>query len=408
MSAVEVCIFLAGLIGYSLVSRRTEAWPLTMPMVFVTFGVLTDATDFIDLRIEEEGVALLGEVALAVLLFSDAVRLDTMRLRREALLPIRLLAIGLPLSIALGAVGIALLLPSLSIWEAALIAAILAPTDAALGQAVIEDERVPAPIRQGLNVESGLNDGVALPAVLLFAALASGEDAAAGFWITFVLRQVGGGLLVGLAVGLGGGWLLRHSLRANWIEGIFAQLATLGLALLALSGAVAVGANGFIAAFVAGLSFGAIGNTAVMLDEYAEDTGRLLSLVMFFVFGNIFVRPAFAAISLVVVVCVLGSLTIGRVLPVLIALAPGRPNWRTVAFVGWFGPRGLASILFGLVLVEEKLSGADDLFAIISLTVLASVFLHGATATWGAGWYGDWWNRALTDRERLHVRDDAG
>ncbi|MEL7155184.1 MAG: cation:proton antiporter, partial [Actinomycetota bacterium] len=261
---------------------------------------------------------------------------------------------------------------------------------------------VPLRIRQGLNVESGLNDGLIVPAVTLFTALALGEaDTDPGFWGRFVGQQLLGGLAIGLAVGVIGGLVVAAADRRGSMEGIYAQLATLALAVAAFTAAVGLEANGFIAAFVAGMAFGRMcgPELADHLDEYTEDTGRLLAIVAFFLFGNLFVVDALGATSLPVILCALAALTIGRMVPVVVAMAGMGAAWPTKVFVGWFGPRGLASILFGLLLLEEALPAADELFAVIAWTVVASVFLHGATAGWGARAYGRWFD-AMSDDER--------
>jgi len=403
MTALDVVVVAVAVLAFALVSRRVAGWPVTMPMVFVAFGALTAVLGWVEVPIEAEGVALLGEVTLAVILFGDAVRIDVGALRRELGLPARLLGIGLPLTLALGALIGWVLLPGVGLLEAALVAAVLTPTDAALGQAVVEDEAVPQRVRQGLNVESGLNDGLVLPAVLLLVALVTGAQRAPGFWIGFVVQQVGLALLVGGVVGGAGGWLVRRALERGWIAGLYAQLATGALAVLALAGASASGANGFIAAFVGGLVFGVVvgRDRAGHLDEYTEDTGRLLALLTFFVFGNVFVAGVGPGLTWPVLLCAGLILTVGRMLPVGLALLGMRAAGPTVLFVGWFGPRGIASILFGLILVREGIPAAEEFFEVITVTVTASVVLHGATAAWGARRYGDWFRRTAQQRAAL-------
>jgi NhaP-type Na+/H+ or K+/H+ antiporter len=343
----------------------------------------------------------LGEVTLGVLLFSDASRIDTRALRREFMLPARLLGIGLPLTVALGTGVLMVLLDGVGVWEAALIAAILAPTDAALGQEVVADPSVPARIRQGLNVESGLNDGLVVPAVALFLTLAADEEDAgsAGFWGRFVLEQIGVGVLVGVLVGGAGAWLITRGETHDWVDGVYAQLATFALAVAALSTAVHFSGNGFIAAFVGGMVFGSVAPRAHGLGEFTEDAAQLAAAVSFFVFGNVLLGPALDAVDAGIIVCALATLTIGRMLPVAVAMAGSGAAAPTVGFVGWFGPRGLASILFGLLLLEEELPMAEDLFAVVAWTVLLSVVLHGATAAAGARRYGAWW-ATMSDAER--------
>ena len=380
---------------FALISKRIGPTVISGPMVFVAAGLLTgpEIADVVDLGLELEAVDLLGEVTLAILLFSDASRIDTRALRREYMLPARLLGVGLPLTVALGTGVLMLLIADVGVWEAALIAAILAPTDAALGQEVVTDPAVPARIRQGLNVESGLNDGLVVPAVALFLALAVDEQdtGSAGFWARFVFEQIGVALLVGLLIGAVGAWLLNQAADHDWMDPLYAQLATFGLAVGALATSIRFDGNGFIAAFVAGMTFGHLATEAEHLAEFTEDTAQLAAAVSFFVFGNVLLGPALDDVSVAVIVCALGTLTVGRMLPVAVAMVGTRAAAPTVAFVGWFGPRGLASILFGLQLLEEDLPGADDLFGVVAWTVLLSVVLHGATAAWGARRYGSWW-----------------
>ncbi len=398
MDALQICVVVGVVIAFGLVSGRLASSPITMPMVFVTAGVVTEWLGVVDAALEFTTVALLAEVALALILFSDAARIDTVALRRELGLPVRLLGIGLPLSIALGTGIVLVLLPSLDLWEAALVAAILAPTDAALGLAVVEERSVPQRIRQALNVESGLNDGIALPAVFLFAALAAGEEAAPGFWARFAARQIGLGLLIGVLVGVLGAWALDESTRRDWIEGINAQLTTLALAAAALAAATAAGGNGFIAAFVAGLVFGTRSDRSSKTIEYTEDTSRLFSALTFFVFGNVIVPSTASGLTATMVVCVVAVLTVGRLLPVAIAVATARPRLPTLMFVGWFGPRGIASIVFVLIVIEDGVTDvSSDVVTVVTWTVLASIFLHGITAVPGARAYGRWYGSMADD-----------
>lgn len=402
MNALEVCIIAGVVVAFGLISRRLEGSPITMPMVFVVAGIASQTIGIVEIDIESESVALLAEVTLALILFSDASRIDTSSLRRELGLPTRLLGIGLPLSILLGTGLIALILPTLDIWQAALVAAILAPTDAALGQAVVEERSVPLRVRQSLNVESGLNDGIALPAVFLFAALAAGEDATSGFWSRFAAQQIGVGIAIGLAIGVLGALAIEAATKHRWIDGINAQLTTLAFAVLALAGATAADGNGFIAAFVAGLIFGTRSQRADHSIEYTEDSSRLLTALSFFVFGNVIVPEAASGLTFAIAVCVVGSLTVGRMLPVAIATWKAGLEWPTVAFLGWFGPRGIASIVFALIVVEETSGdGADVVLSIVTWTVLASVFLHGITAGPLSRRYGAWFEAMEDDHDDM-------
>ena len=401
MSA-SVAIIALMLIGFALISKRIGPTPISAPMLFAGFGLLCSPTftGLVDLELELEAVDILGEGTLAVLLFADASRIRASELRREYMLPTRLLGIGLPLSVALGTVVLSLLIDGIGVWEAALIAAILSPTDAALGQEVVSDPAVPSRIRQGLTVESGLNDGLVVPAVALFVTLAGGEDKTdASFWARFAFQQVGVGLVVGIAVGAVGALALNLARRHDWVDGIYAQLATFALSIAALTLSLAFGGNGFIAAFVAGFVFGAMADDCHHLGEFTEDAAQLAAAVSFFFFGNILLGPALDNVTVTIIVCALATLTLGRIVPVAIAMIGSKAAKETILFIGWFGPRGLASILFGLILLEEELPGAEDLFAVVAWTVALSIVLHGATAAWGARRYGTWWE-SMSDDEK--------
>lgn len=402
MSA-SIAVVAGTIIAFALISKRIESTIISGPMVFVALGFIfgPKVTDLADLGLQIGAVELVGEVTLAVLLFADASRINVRQLRHEYMLPARLLGIGLPLTVALGTGVLYLLIDGVGIWEAALIAAILSPTDAALGQEIVSDEAVPLRIRQGLTVESGLNDGLIVPAVALFLALsAGGEDVGdAGFWAQFVFEQIGIGLLVGLGVGAVGAVLLNAARQRDWVDGVYAQLATFSLAIASLAVALELGGNGFIAAFVGGLTFGAIAKRAHYLGQFTEDAAQLAAVVSFFLFGNILLGPAISDVSLSVILCAAAALTVVRIVPVVIALTGSGAARETRLFVGWFGPRGLASILFGLLLLEEEIEGGKELFAVVAWTVVLSVMLHGATAAWGARRYARWWDEMSDDEK---------
>lgn len=372
--------------GFAMVSGRLSLSPVTAPMVFTAVGVLLGVVGgpWFHLDLENEAVSLLVEITLVLVLFTDAVRIDLRKLRRQLLLPARLLGIGLPLTIALGTFAAAALFGGLTIVEAALLAAILAPTDAALGQAVVSDKRLPVRIRQGLNVESGLNDGIMVPIVTVFLAVAATETGtAAGNWGQFAAQQIGFGILAGALAGVLGGWLLHRFASAGFVDGIYRQLATIAIAVAAFTGAGVMGGNGFIAAFVAGLAFSHIAREQCKnVQDFTEDEGELLGSITFLVFGAVLAAPVLGSLTWQIALYVALSLTVVRMLPVLIALAWSRTRFETRLFIGWFGPRGLASILFAL-LVFEQLSGtvAETVFTVAVWTILVSVFAHGITAS---------------------------
>jgi NhaP-type Na+/H+ or K+/H+ antiporter len=305
--------------------------------------------------------------------------------------PVRLLVIGLPLTIIVGTLVAAGLFAGLSFWEGAVLAAILAPTDAALGQAVVSSRLVPVRIRQALNVESGVNDGVVLPLLLILLAVAGTAEhtESVGYWVRFTALQITLGPLVGIGVGYVGGKLVELASRTGWMNHAFQQIAALGLALLAFAAAELVGGNGFIAAFVAGLVVGNfVRSICGCLFEFGEAEGELLTYFVFGIFGAVMVPRAMAGITAQGWLYAGLSLTVIRMVPVALSLVGSRLRPGTVLFLGWFGPRGLASILFALLMLEEfPLTGSSTIVDVVVATVLLSVFAHGITAVPWANLY---------------------
>ncbi len=393
MHSLALLIVAAGILGFGLISKRVQASILTPPLAFAALGLLVARSGLLELHLSENLIHLLAELTLVLVLFTDASRINLRLLRREHDLPVRLLAVGMPLTVVLGALTATWLFPGFTMWEAALVAAVLAPTDAALGQAVVSSQRVPVRIRQALNVESGLNDGIALPLVLLLLSVCSvavpGEGGAS-YWLRFAALQVTLGPLAGVLVGGLGGRLVERGSRSGWMNRAFEHLAALGLALFAYAGAELVGGNGFIAAFVAGL---VLGNTAAKdicesLYEFAEAEGQLLTLLVFLVFGLAMAPDALAHLSWRMVLYAVLSLTLVRLLPVAVSLLGAGLSRSTVLFLGWFGPRGIASILFGLLVVRGSALGAgEEIFHLVLVTVLLSVVAHGVSAYPGSVWY---------------------
>jgi NhaP-type Na+/H+ or K+/H+ antiporter len=410
---ISAALVAFAVVAFALFSSRAERSPLTPPMFFVAVGfALRDLVE-VDTGI----IDYLAELTLVLVLFVDASRIDLGILRREGNLPARMLAIGMPLTIALGAVCAMVCFPAMGWPVAFLLASILAPTDAALGQPVVSNPGVPVRIRQTLNVESGLNDGIALPFVLIFASVSGAHEASGdtAHWVRFAVLAVTLGPLVGGAVGLLGATLLRAGTNRRWINAPFQRLCGLALAVLAFSGAELVGGNGFIAAFVAGAVLGNAAREACTgLYRFGEAEGQLLTLLVFVAFGATMVPAALPHVTRTVVLYSLLSLTVVRMLPVAVSLLGCGLAWPTVGFLGWFGPRGLASILFVLLVAEQgRLETAPMLEAIVVLTVLGSTLLHGITAYPLAMVYGRW-VRGLAEEmpehhpvEQMPLRNDA-
>jgi sodium/hydrogen antiporter len=383
---VDLAVLAGVVFVFGLVSRRLEGTVLTAPLVFVAAGVILGPAglSLVEFKLDDHTVLLLGEITLAIVLFTDAARTNLSTLRQNERPPLRLLGIGMPLTIALGTVVAALLLTDLSFWEAAIVGTVLAPTDAALGQAVVSNPRVPIRVRQALNVEAGLNDGLSVPFLALFLTLAVAEEELqpTSYWIRFALEQVGLGVLVGVGVGLAGGWLLSQASQREWMTDASQRLALLALALIAWTLADQIGGNGFIAAFVGGLVVGPIvERVGEQLIRFTEAEGQLLNLSVFFIFGML-VIGLIQPLSWEVALYALLSLTLIRMLPVAVSLVGTRMRGVSMLFTGWFGPRGLASIVLGLIVVAEapQLAGREEIEAVVALTVLLSVLLHGVTA----------------------------
>jgi NhaP-type Na+/H+ or K+/H+ antiporter len=377
--------------GFGLLSRRLEGTPVTGPMVFVAAGLLAGWTGILDFGAATHGgsgpadpareaVFVAAEVALVLLLFTDAAHLDARRLRANPL-PVRLLGIGLPLTILLGTVAAVALLADLSLWECAIVAAVLAPTDAALGQAVVTSPLLPQRLREGLNVESGLNDGGSVPFLMLFIGLALAEEGSGGGWVRFTLEQIGYGALIGAVVGAGGASALVRAAERRWTAPVFERLALAALAVIAWLAADAAGGNGFIAAFVAGGAAFMAGARREQMLEFAEEEGQILNLTVFLLFG-VFAADALGDATAAMVIYAVLSLTLIRMLPVAIATIGLGLRPATVGFLGWFGPRGLASVILALVVVDEApaLAGLDQIFLTMTVAVLLSVAAHGVSA----------------------------
>jgi NhaP-type Na+/H+ or K+/H+ antiporter len=370
-------------------SARLERADLTAPMVFVGVGALLAGFVSADGTAGTAGVTALTEVTLVWVLFSDAARVGVRELRKDGAVYGRLLGLALPLTVAVGAVCAWWVLDVPAPWIALLIGAALAPTDAALGAVVITHPAVPGRIRRLLNVESGLNDGIVTPVVLLaLAGAASAEDHGSTSLAAAVL-QLAGGALVGIAVGALGGLLMRTADRRGWAEENFAGPAVLALALLAYVGSLTLHGNGFVAAFAAGMAFGHVaGRDGPKEVRYVEQTAGLASLLVWTLFGLIAVPVLVGHLDWRTVVYAVLSLTAVRMVPVALGLIGTGFGRRTVLFIGWFGPRGLASVIFALLAVEELGPQADRAVAVIVLTVLLSVLAHGLTAGPLAGRYG--------------------
>lgn len=398
MTSTELAVIAATIVGVALVSRPLSSGRLSAAIVFVAVGLVlgSEGFDVLDDVAGPGGLKLLAEVTLALVLFADSSKLDTTRLRREYSFPLRLLLVGLPLTIALGGTLAALSFPQLLLAEAIVIAVVLAPTDAALGQAVVSDERISSDVRQGLNVESGLNDGICVP--LLFAAIALAEIEAApsfrGEVIVSLVEEVGIAAGVGAVLAAVVGLLVVMAGRRGLVESEWSRTIPVAVVAMAYATAAALGGSGFIACFVAGLVYGIVLRGRVDTSvELVEEVGSILSGVTFLLFAAVLLGPALTRVDGATLIYAVASLTVVRMLPVAASLGGAHAGVPTMAFAGWFGPRGLASIVFVLVVVEESsLPGARTIVDVTAITVGLSVVAHGVTASGLTNRYVRWSN----------------
>jgi NhaP-type Na+/H+ or K+/H+ antiporter len=384
MEAIDLTILAAAGMVYAVASARLGRTILTPAIFFLSTGLLLgDAgLGWFTIQASGAGLRLIAETTLALVLFADASRINLRLLEREIAVPARLLGIGLPLTILAG-IGVALLaLPGLSVVEAALLAIAVAPTDAALGQSVVSDERVPSRIRQGLNVESGLNDGLCVPLLLIALAFASAEGGADTEPVRLVLEEVGFGVVGGLVAGVVGAWAVRIGRERGWTAASWAPLVPLAATGLAYGLATVLHGSGLIAAFTAGLAFGTFASAEEeRAAEMIETVGDGFSAATFLVFGAAIVPVMLDGMGWGPLLFAVLALTLVRMVPVAVALLRTGARLPTVAFVGWFGPRGLASIVFAVLILQgQAVPNLHVILATICLTVILSVYAHGVSA----------------------------
>jgi NhaP-type Na+/H+ or K+/H+ antiporter len=390
---LELAIVALITFGFALISGRVEKLPISGPIIFVLIGMVLGPLGGGWLK-DDVGVfqyRALVDVTLALILFSDAANARTSVLRGNWGLPARMLGVGLPLAILLGT-GLAwYMFDEFSIYEAAVLGTTLAATDAALGKAVVTNEAVPAHLREGLNAESGLNDGLCVPILLVFIALAGGISSAHGEIdpLMLVFEEIGIGLAVGAVVAGGGGWLLKQFAQRGWISSVWVQLAVPALALACFAVAQSVHGSGYIAAFSGGMLFGTIAKENThKLCMPSEGLGEALAMTTWMIFGVGVIGQNMEYMSPEIVVYSLLSLTAIRMLPIFLSLAGSGESTANKLFLGWFGPRGLASIVFVIIVLGEKLPAGREIAVTVVCTVGLSLLLHGVSANPIASWLG--------------------
>lgn len=383
----NMALIAAFLLFYSIFAGRFESRLVNGPLMFLAAGLLLGPAgiDLLSPALTGEGLKLLAELTLAIVLFTDAANADLAVLRANNWLPLRLLGIGLPLCLLAGFVFARVLFgESMPVLEAAILATMLAPTDAALGKAVVSNTDVPAPIREGLNVESGLNDGICVPVLFILLALLVPQEqhhGTATLALTLIAEEIGIGAVVGVGLSLATGSLMRYAHRHAWSLPMWKQLTMPGLALLAFALAQTLGGSGFIAAFVGGLVAGRLlGDHRHHYLASNEGYGELLSVLVWMLFGAVVIVRIWPYITWQAWVYALASLTVLRMLPVWLSLLGTGLSTQARLFIGWFGPRGLASIVFAVIVLPQPLVAGRPMIATVACTVLLSVVLHGITA----------------------------
>jgi NhaP-type Na+/H+ or K+/H+ antiporter len=389
---LDIAILALFILFYSSVAGSVERSWISGPIVFTLFGLFIGPVglDLLSFKADREAIRTLAELTLALVLFTDAAGADIGVLRKTKALPIRLLLIGLPLTILLGLGAGVLMVETLSVVGLALVATMLAPTDAALGKAVVINEAVPDPVRQGLNVESGLNDGICVPILFVFLALATGKAGEKGPWhlaLKLVAEEIGIGLAVGLVLTTLATLLLKFARGQDWLTHTWIQIPVVAMALGCFGLAQFLGGSGFIAAFSGGLLFGVLAKQA--RDEFlraAEGTGDTLALITWVIFGAAVVGQAVGHFSWQIWLYAILSLTLVRMLPVFLVLTGMGVSTEGKLFMGWFGPRGLASIVFAVIVVNANVPNSGTIAATVVCTIMLSILAHGISANpWAKG-----------------------
>jgi NhaP-type Na+/H+ or K+/H+ antiporter len=408
MEDVRLLMVAMVLLGVALCSRWLERRSISTPAAVVAIGFLMSLTPLYsaNLTAASGAVRAIAEATLALMLFHDASRIGLKHLVGQSMLPARLLGIGLPVMIVLGTVLGYAMFPLLGWVGAALVATMLAPTDAALGEQVVSDKRLPSWLRQGLNVESGLNDGLSVPVFLVLIGLATSQNWHWGTLGVQLATLIGVGVVAGAIFGGLGGWLVRRAQQQGAMLGSWARYAVVAIALASYVAAALTGGSGFIAAFVGGLFFGTTSHQeGPEAMGFISHLGTVFDAVSFLLLGAVLLPVAVRYLSWQVVVYVVLSLLVVRMASVFVAMAGMKARTQTKAFIGWFGPRGLATVVFTIMLLDEQVANKELIATVAVVGVVLSVYAHGFTAPWLAGRYAEWYKplKHQMDAESTHV-----
>ncbi len=398
MEDPKILIAAVAILAYALLSRRLDRWWFSMPVLMVLIGLAVgaDGLGWIGVDVESHTVKTIAEITLSLMLFHDAVRIDLRALKRGFSVPLRLLGIGLPLMLILGTAVAWWVFPSIGLVGAVLVGTMLAPTDAALGAAVVEDERLPMRIRQGLNVESGLNDGLSVPVFLVALALAADPGGwQAGALGAELLRQIGFGVLGGLLVGGLGGLAFRFAADKGLMHDYWRRVANLSVALGCFVAAAVLGGSGFIGAFAGGIVFGLASEARSVEDNALTGyLGAVFDAISFLLVGAMLIPLALQQLTWAVVAYAVLSLVVIRAVTVAAAMLGSGARWQTVAFMGWFGPRGLATVVFTVLLFDANVPNGNLIASVAVVGVTLSVLAHGFSAPPLVAAYARWWSSA--------------
>lgn len=382
----NVLVFAAFILIYSLMAKRMEKTILSGPFLTIIVGVVAGPLllNLINLKVGIEGYKIIAELALALVLFTDAANTDIRGLMKNISIPVRLLLIGLPLTIVLGMLGGLMIFKGFSWIELGILATLLAPTDAALGKAVVTNQSVPTKIRESLNVESGLNDGICVPVLFFLIELftaQTGEGLKFPFGLILFLEEIGIGLIAGLAATFIVDRLVDYSEKHEGISKSWKTLVIIALAFTCFTAAQLAGGSGFIACFTGGLLYSVLNRKYKHeLLEAAEGAGDTLSMLTWLIFGSVVVASNLKFFTWEVIIYALLSLTMIRIIPVLLSLIRSGFSGREKLFIGWFGPRGLASIVFAIIVFDVDLPHKETIILTAVCTILLSIILHGFTA----------------------------
>ncbi|MGW1136037.1 cation:proton antiporter domain-containing protein [Streptomyces zhihengii] len=383
---LAVTVIAAVLLAWCVLSHRLARWSITAPIAMLGAGIaLTSGSDpalvfdFGDMAGFEHAV----EVVLALLLFVDATEVPSGAIRRERRVVARLLGGALPLTLAAAFLTALAFFPDRPGWVLAVLATVVVPLDLAPTAAVVRDHRIPARLREVLNVEGGLNDGIVSPVFLLCVAAAAEAHTGGDDYAEAVLDAVGAAawaLGAGSLVGYGAGWLLRTSWAKGWAQPAAMRLGVLSVPVAAYTLSSALGGNGFVASFVAGVCIApAMRHMPENAVEMTDELVTLLTLALWFLFGQIVTDEFWDGFHLSVVLYALLAVSLVRIVPVMLALIGTDLSLTDRLFLGWMGPRGVTSVVFGLLAALELrgASGGDFISRVMVITVMVSIVVHG-------------------------------